>query len=178
MVGSNYKIKGVDRAIKAVSSLPSSLREKSCLIVVGKGDKKPYQRLAKRLKVSSQVLFLGQRDDVPKFLFGADLLLHPAYHENTGTVIIEAMAAGLPVLATDTCGYSFHVIRADAGKVIPSPFNQERMNQMLSSMLSSDNKKKWQTNAKAYIEKLDIGQMHKKITEIIEKVAEDKQSFS
>jgi hypothetical protein len=43
------------------------------------------------------------------FLLGADLLIHPAYNENTGTVLLEAVVAGLPVLTTAVCGYAHYI---------------------------------------------------------------------
>lgn len=48
--------------------------------------------------LSEQVL--KGRSDIPRFLLGADLLIHPAYNENTGTVLLEALVAGLPVLVS------------------------------------------------------------------------------
>ena len=171
MVGSDYKRKGVDRAIRAISSLPLHLKKKILLMVVGKGKINPYFRLAKRLGVSSCVHFVGERNDVPRFLVGADLLLHPAYSENTGTVLIEAMAAGLPVLATDNCGYGFHVDQAGAGKLIPSPFRQETLNHILVSMLTSEHKDQWKRNGKRYIKKTDVYSRHEKSADVIEMVA-------
>ena len=52
-------------------------------------------------------------------------MVHPAHNENTGTVLLEAIAAGLPVLATDVCGYADHITAAEAGTVLDSPFDQE-----------------------------------------------------
>jgi UDP-glucose:(heptosyl)LPS alpha-1,3-glucosyltransferase len=131
--------------------LPSPLKKKIRLMIVGKGRKGFYLRLAKRLKVAAQVDFFGERDDVPRFLAGADLFLHPAYHELAGMVLIEALSAGLPALATDTCGCGFHVDRADAGKLVPSPFNQETLNHMLASMLTSEKRREWGSNGKKYV---------------------------
>jgi UDP-glucose:(heptosyl)LPS alpha-1,3-glucosyltransferase len=65
MVGSDYKRKGVDRAIRCISSLPDELKDKTLLLIIGEGRATPYKRLAKRLKAGSHVLFLGKRDDVP-----------------------------------------------------------------------------------------------------------------
>jgi len=171
MVGSDYKRKGVDRAIKAISALPPHMKEKTRLMVVGKGRVVSYLLLAKRLGISSHVDFVGERDDVPRFLVGADLLMHPAYHENTGTVLIEAMSAGLPVLATDNCGYSFHVDQAGAGKLVPSPFRQETLNNILVSMLTSENKDQWGRNGKRYVGKTDVYSRHEKAADVIDMVA-------
>lgn len=171
MVGSGFKTKGVDRAIRAMSSLPLELREKTTLLIVGKDKTKPFLRLAERLGAADQVRFVGAREDVPRFLIAADLLLHPAYRENTGTVLIEAMAAGLPVLTTDVCGYSYHIERAGAGELVPSPFRQEALNQLLGSMLTSKKKRQWQSNGKEYVANTDVFSRAGKAVDIIEQVA-------
>lgn len=46
------------------------------------------------------------------------MFLHPAYSENTGTVLLEAMVAGLPVIATDVCGYAHYIVDEHMGKVL------------------------------------------------------------
>jgi UDP-glucose:(heptosyl)LPS alpha-1,3-glucosyltransferase len=171
MVGSGFQTKGVDRAIRAVSSLSPELRTKTKLLIVGEDKTKKFKRLARRSGIADRVFFAGGRRDVPRFLVAADLLLHPSYRENTGTVLIEAMASGLPVLTTDVCGYAYHVERAKAGELVPSPFRQETLNHKLSSMLTSDKKGKWQKNGMAYIAGTDVFSLPEKAVDIIERVA-------
>lgn len=171
MVGSDFRRKGADRAIRALAALPGPRKAATRLMIVGKGRKGPYRRLAKRLKVENQVSFVGEREDVPRFLAGADLLLHPAEHENTGTVLIEAMAAGLPVLATDVCGYGFHVERAGAGMLVPSPFRQEILDRLLAEMLGSAKTKEWGQNGKTYVSATDVSGRHERSADVIEAVA-------
>jgi UDP-glucose:(heptosyl)LPS alpha-1,3-glucosyltransferase len=171
MVGSGFKTKGVDRAIRAVSALSPGLRRKTKLVIVGEDKTKKFQRLARRSGVADRVFFAGGRRDVPRFLVGADLLLHPSYRENTGTVLIEAMASGLPVLTTDVCGYGYHVERAKAGELVPSPFRQETLNNKLSFMLTSDKMGEWQKNGMAYIAGTDVFSLPEKAVDIIERVA-------
>ncbi|MDY6951161.1 MAG: glycosyltransferase family 4 protein [Thermodesulfobacteriota bacterium] len=171
MVGSGFKTKGVDRAIRALSSFPLGLREKTTLLIVGEDKREPFFRLAKRCGVAHMARFVGGRDDVARFLFAADLLLHPAYRENTGTVLIEAMAAGLPVLVTDVCGYSSHIERAGAGELVPSPFRQETLNQLLTAMLTSENKRQWQQNGRDYVARTDVFSRAEKAADVIAQVA-------
>jgi UDP-glucose:(heptosyl)LPS alpha-1,3-glucosyltransferase len=91
------------------------------------------------------------RDDIPRFLQSADLLLHPAYAESAGYVLLEATVAGLPVLTTATCGYAFHVEKACAGLVCAEPFSQRELNERLVAMLSSpDDRLQWHRNGLAY----------------------------
>ncbi|MEW6117194.1 MAG: glycosyltransferase family 4 protein [Nitrospirota bacterium] len=171
MVGSSFTTKGLDRSILAIAGLPEALRKKVRLLVIGEGDQQPFIRLAKRKHISDQLLFMGGRNDVPRFLLGADLLLHPAYTENTGTVLVEAMASGLPVLATEICGYSSYVKEAEAGLLIPSPFRQQTFNDLLQYMLSSQDRMQWGKNGIAYTTRTDVFSMPEKAADIIEAVA-------
>lgn len=171
MVCTNFKIKGVARAIRALSTLPAEILSKTLLIIVGKDNPSQYNRLAKQMRVLDRVRFIGARNDVPQLLLSADFLIHPASIENTGTVIVEALAANVPVLTTDICGYSFHVTRADGGRVVGSPFNQEELDRALVFMLTSNLRKKWQVNCKNYIEQTDIFSRSQKASDLIEKVA-------
>jgi UDP-glucose:(heptosyl)LPS alpha-1,3-glucosyltransferase len=167
MVGSGFRTKGTDRAMKAFAALPSSIRRKAALVIIGRDNFRPFQRLARRLDIDKQIIFFHGRDDIPRFLFSADLLLHPAYRENTGTVLIEAMAARLPVLATDVCGYAYHVERAGAGELLPSPFQQTELNQLLADMLTSDRHKEWGENGWRYVTRNDVFSMPEKAADII-----------
>ena len=171
MVGSGFKTKGVDRSIRAISSLPDDLLEKTILLVVGQDEPGPFRRLARRQGIKTKVRFLGGRKDVPNLFLASNLLIHPAYSENTGTVIIEAMAAGVPVLATDVCGYSRYVEEAKAGRLISSPFRQADLDKELASMLSSISNEKWGENGINFIMKNDVFSLHEKAADIIEEVA-------
>jgi UDP-glucose:(heptosyl)LPS alpha-1,3-glucosyltransferase len=174
MVGSAFKTKGVDRSIKALASLPVKLREKTHLIVVGEGDVASYERLAKENDVAHHVHLMGGRSDVPDFLLAADLLLHPARKENTGTVILEAMVAGLPMLVTDNCGYAKYVDQSKAGIVISSPFKQQVLNEQLASLLLSDSREALAQRALTFADREDLYSMPEKAVEAIEQVAKEK----
>ena len=146
LVGSGFKTKGLDRAIHGLASLPAASKEKTRLFVVGQDNSSPFKSLISKFNLQQQVHFFAGRDDVPRFLLGADLLIHPAYNENTGNVLLEAIIAGLPVLTNDVCGYAHYVIESDAGVVLPSPFSQQGLNETLYDMLSGDLKSQWSAN--------------------------------
>jgi len=171
MVGSSFKTKGLDRTLLSLAALPESLRKRTKLFVIGEGKVRPFESLAKHLKVAGNLSFLGGSDDVPKFMISADLLLHPAYSENTGTVLIEAMAAGLPILATDVCGYAPHVSTAEAGLLIASPYQQQAFNNLLQEMLLSSRREIWKLNGIAYVKKNDFFRMPEKAAALIESIA-------
>lgn len=170
-IGSGFRTKGLDRSIKGVAALPAELRSKTRLFVIGQDDSSEYLSQAKSLGVDQQVTFFSGRDDVPRFLLGADLLVHPAYAENTGTVLLEAMVAGLPVLVTDVCGYAHYVQDADAGKIMPSPFDQTLFDASLCEMLLED-RTKWRENGVNFSKYADVYDMPKKAADVIERVLE------
>jgi UDP-glucose:(heptosyl)LPS alpha-1,3-glucosyltransferase len=171
MVGSGFRTKGVDRSLRALAALPEEWRTRARLVVIGKGDAAPFETLAVRLGVAGRVSFLGTRDDVPRFMSAADLLLHPSHTEAAGMVLLEAMLMGLPVLCTAVCGYAFHVRAAGAGLLISDPFAQGTMDQLLLRMLSSPAERQvWSCKGKEYVAAQDISSLPEKAVRIIESV--------
>jgi UDP-glucose:(heptosyl)LPS alpha-1,3-glucosyltransferase len=156
-VGSGFKTKGLDRSIKALANLPDGLRTRTRLIAIGQDDPADFQRQAGALGIAAQVSLLPGRSDIPRFMLGADLLIHPAYNENTGTVLLEALVAGLPVLATAVCGYAHYIEAADGGLVVPEPFAQSELDARLRTMLGDAKARlRWQANALGFAQTADI----------------------
>ncbi|MDR2875977.1 MAG: glycosyltransferase family 4 protein [Methylobacillus sp.] len=152
MVGSAFKRKGLDRVIQAVAALPDALKSHVRLLAVGQDDPAPFLKLAQSLGASGQLRILSEgRDDIPRLMQAADLLAHVAYSENTGVVLIESMASGLPVLASAECGYAFHVRASGAGGVTGAPFDQKEFNRQLADMLVSPLLPVWRENALRYV---------------------------
>lgn len=167
-IGSGFKTKGLDRSLKALAALPDALRQRSRLIAIGQDDPRSFQLQARALGVSDRVQILKGRSDIPRFLLGADLLIHPAYNENTGTVLLEAVVAGLPVLVTDVCGYAHYIAEADAGRVLTSPFSQSALNSTLCEMLQDlEQRAEWGRNALAFAETADIYSMPQHAADLI-----------
>ncbi|WP_306605833.1 glycosyltransferase family 4 protein [Azonexus sp.] len=167
-VGSGFKTKGLDRSLLALAHLPDELRRRTRLIAIGQDEPTHFQRMARSLGLAEQVSILQGRSDIPRFLLGADLLVHPAYNENTGTVLLEALVAGLPVLASAVCGYAHYIEEAEGGRVIPEPFEQPKMDQMLQEMLVDRKQRQlWQENALCWAETADIYSNAERAADII-----------
>ena len=171
LIGSGFKTKGLDRALLAISALPLPLRQKIRFFVIGQDSPRQFESMANRLGIADRLTIFNGRDDIPRFLMGADLLVHPAYVENTGTVLLEAIVAGLPVIATDVCGYAPYITEAGAGELIPSPYVQETFNTMLQSMLESRDREQWSKNGIRFAGHADIYDMPERATDFIEKAA-------
>ena len=149
-VGSGFRVKGVDRALRAMAALPKSELENCHYLLIGQDSPDRYLRLAKKLGIAKQFTVLGGRDDIPRFLAAADLLLHPAYSESAGYMLLEVTIAGLPVLTTSTCGYAFHIEQAKSGLVCRGPFEQSQLNSYLAQMLGNLDTADWSKNGLEY----------------------------
>jgi UDP-glucose:(heptosyl)LPS alpha-1,3-glucosyltransferase len=120
-VGVQPDTKGTDRAIKALTRFPNAK-----LLIAGLNETNRVSgNLAKRtqrLGVGKRIKWLGHREDISHLMAAADVLVHPARYDTTGTVILEAIVNGLPVITTAACGYARHVDTAGAGIVVREPF--------------------------------------------------------
>lgn len=105
------------------------------LLVAGDGPRRAeLEGLARELGIERQVRFLGNRKDVPVLLAAADVATLASDWEGLPVFVLEAMAAGLPVVATDVDGVSA-VLREGGGTVVP-PRSPEALAAALKHMLS------------------------------------------
>lgn len=89
------------------------------LLLVGDGQLRPeLEALAASLGIAQRVHFLGRRPDVPQLLKMADIYVHSSHWEGFGIAAVEAMAAGLPVIASDVPGLAEVV--GKAGLLFPA----------------------------------------------------------
>jgi UDP-glucose:(heptosyl)LPS alpha-1,3-glucosyltransferase len=157
MVCSAFKTKGVDRALKAIKKLPPALIKKIHLVIIGKDKPEPYLQLAKILQLNLKMQFLGARNDVLEHMLASDLLLHPAYKEAAGKVLLEAIACGLPVLTTAQCGYAPYIEKVNSGIVVPEDVSDEGLAKALALMLNSSERENWKQNALTYMAQHPFG---------------------
>ncbi|HEU0010075.1 MAG TPA: glycosyltransferase family 4 protein [Verrucomicrobiae bacterium] len=166
-VGSDFQRKGLDRVIRALAALEPALCNRAQLGVLGRDEPGRFARLAARLGVAERVHFLGGRHDVPDWMLAADVMAHPARSENTGSVLVEALSLGLPVIVTEVCGYASHVAEARAGKVLPEPFDQAVLDRALTEALAPDVHASWSANAWGYAATGVLFGCHERAAEVI-----------
>ena len=99
-VGSQYRLKGLEFAIRALGEM----KTKASLLVVGADNPAPFKRLAEELGLTDRVIFAGTRNDLPRIYPAADAFVLPTLYESFALVCLEAMASGLPVLASPVGG--------------------------------------------------------------------------
>jgi len=177
-VGSGFRIKGVDRSLRALAALPADVRGNCRYLLVGNGRARRWRTLARLLGIGDRVRFLPTRDDIAPLYQAADLLLHPAYSESAGHVLLEATAAGLPVLTTATCGYANHIVEADSGQVCGEPFKQSELNDQLREMLGQLDNAPWSENGLRYGKNESLYNMPKAAVDLLERAVSERRRES
>ncbi len=122
-VGRLWPVKDQANLIRAFAHLNRRLargREILRLVLIGDGpERSSVQRLAEELGVADQMWITGWREDVPALLRGLDLMVNPSKAEGTPLTILEAMAVGLPVVATRVGGVADLVDEGVTGSLAP-----------------------------------------------------------
>jgi glycosyltransferase involved in cell wall biosynthesis len=112
-------VKGIEDAIEATARL-TDLSPPVHLVLVGDGPQRPaLERRVEERGLGGRVHFLGLRRDVPDLLPLFDLVVLPSRNEGMGRAIVEAQAAGVPVVATRVGGIPDLVAHGETGVLVP-----------------------------------------------------------
>jgi len=149
-VSMNFDVKGLDYLLGGLSRLRQKTPEAAFrLLVVGHGDDMQYRRLASDLGIADRVIFTGvvDRKGLPSFYLAADFYAMLSRFDTFGMVVLEAMAAGLPVLISGRVGAKDLVTEGKNGFVIANPETGEVIAAAVERMLSREFREKMRTAA-------------------------------
>ena len=118
-VANLWPIKGhhilLEAAVRVVAYFP-----KVRFVLIGMGVRqKELEARARALSIEKHVLFLGSRQDVPDILSCMEISVLPSLGEGFSNAILESMAAGLPMVATDVGGNREAIIDGETGFIVP-----------------------------------------------------------
>jgi UDP-glucose:(heptosyl)LPS alpha-1,3-glucosyltransferase len=111
------------------------------LVVVGKDQPGPFQRLAGRLGVQRRIRFLGPRRDVHRLYGAADVFCLPSWYEPFSNACLEAMSAGLPVVTARETGAAEVIREGLNGFVLFFPVRPEDLGDRINRALKIDRRK-------------------------------------
>jgi glycosyltransferase involved in cell wall biosynthesis len=125
--------------------------------------------------LAGEVHFLGSRQDVPDLLNAMDIFVLPSYSEGVSLALLEAMAAGLPVIATAVGGLPEVVTDGQTGLLIP-PRDAVALAGALERLLAAPAlAQHLGANARDYVrEHYSLDRLGREINEIYEELAEKK----
>ena len=108
--------KNVELLVRAVAELPAELKVHA--LVIGGGPTLPQLRaLAAQLR--APVIFAGIREDIPEVLSAADAAAHLSTAEGFSNSVIESMACGLPLVASDATSHAEQITEGTQGSLVP-----------------------------------------------------------
>lgn len=139
--------KGADVLIRALARLPRDIH----LDMVGDGPERPtLQHLSERLKLTDRIRFRGYQSDVGRWYRSADLVVLPSRSEGVSLVMLEALAAGVPVVATAAGGNREMMKKFGLERAIAPTNHSEAMAKGILSVLdtSETSRTRWQESFK------------------------------
>jgi UDP-glucose:(heptosyl)LPS alpha-1,3-glucosyltransferase len=142
-VGSGFERKGLSHLIRAMVIAGGDAR----LWVVGKGRTGRYEKLASRLGVARRTVFWGPQKEVGQFYAAADIFVLPTLYDPFPTVVLEAMASGLPVITTAECGAAEIITHGEQGFVLKSAVDAGELALFMGRLYQKD--LRWSMSQKA-----------------------------
>ena len=119
-VGSLRQKKGHAVLLEAIALMPQHVRERSVFLLAGDGpERQKLEQQAHSLGIDASVRFLGIRHDIPRLLALSDVFVVSSYYEGLSMALLEAMAAGLPVVSTRVAGSTLVIRDGVNGKLVP-----------------------------------------------------------
>lgn len=152
-VGRLLKRKGIDIAFDAILPLFSQLNIH--LVLIGSEDNtdKVYKdehfvlprirNIIKTNSLDSRVHFLGFRNDIARIMASSDILIHPARIEGFGLVLAEALAVGLPIVATNVGGIPEVLHKTES--VLVQSENTEKLSTAIKMVINWSPEKRFKT---------------------------------
>jgi len=167
------KHKGFDVSLNAARIL----QEKNSpvhFLLLGNGPQEV--NLRKQAEGLNNVFFMSKQEDMGTWFASANLLIHPSYKEGLGSVILEAMAAGLPVIASNTGGIP-DIIEHEKTGILIEPGNAKELADAIERLANDQElRERLQSEAKEILPAFDISQTSQLYNDLYKKVISERNS--
>lgn len=130
--------KGFDVLLEAYAQAINTLQEPSHLVIFGEGpDRKSLEGLAATLGVTDSVSFYGHSNKFENYLPQADLFVLSSRYEGFGNVLVEALAANVPIVSTDCPSGPSEILENGKYGLLVPPEDPEALSQGISHLLNA-----------------------------------------
>jgi len=167
-VGNVMPIKGHEYLIKAIDKIVKRNKNIIC-IIIGEGESRlKLQKLINNLNLNDYVKLIGAKphDEIPLWMNACELFVLPSLRESFGTVQIEAMACGKPVVATKNGGSEDIIVNENLGYLV-EPKNPNELADKILCALNKEWDKEYILN---YVKKFSSDEIARETFKIYEKV--------
>ncbi|MGB2796902.1 MAG: glycosyltransferase family 4 protein, partial [Phycisphaerae bacterium] len=177
LVAHNFKLKGVRELVESAGFLHGDRAGQDLwrIVVVGKENPRPYQRLAERLGCAGRIHFVGPAADVLPAYAAADVYVHPTWYDPCSLVVLEALACGLPVITTRFNGAGELIEDGREGFVLDSPADVGRLAETMERLLAQGLREPMGEAARRTAEQYPIERNFREMLEVFTRVADSKE---
>ena len=170
-VANNFRLKGLAALIRAMHlAARRQTADAAFIIVAGSGETRKYYRLAEKLNVHEKIVFLGPVKHVQDLLSVSDVGVLPTFYDPCSRFILEALAAGKPVITTRFNGAADLFVNNRHGKVIDSPENISQLAEAIGYFTNRNNIQKASEAIAAdnLTEKISVDRVAKELLSVYE----------
>jgi glycosyltransferase involved in cell wall biosynthesis len=136
LIGNDWKKKGLDALLRALAGVPDLPWK---FLVVGNDVRGPYEKVCRDYGIENRVTFLMPSTDVLQFYAAADAYVGPSLEDAYGLPVLEAMACGLPVIASSHAGVSEVLRNGINGVVVDDPRDSQEIGTAVRSLIGDPN---------------------------------------
>lgn len=157
--------------LQAVSLLVKEDLPPFLLFIVGEGElREELTAMRDRLGLKERVIFTGFRNDVPLFLSLFDIFVMSSKEEGLGTIVLDAMSAGLPVIATDGGGLPEMVVPEKGGLLSPKENPSALAENIARALRNPELWKQWGSYNRTVVRRFDYRETGRRNLEIYNEV--------
>lgn len=174
----NFRLKGLASLVKAMQLVSQNNTEREAYLIVAGNDRShKYRRLAAKLNVHSKIIFLGAVRHIQNAFSIIDVAVLPTFYDPSSRYILEAIAAGKPVITTKFNGAADSFVNDRHGKVIDHPENIPALAQAISFFTDTNNiQKASQAITEDNLEeKVSISRVAERLVPLYESVLEKRE---
>jgi UDP-glucose:(heptosyl)LPS alpha-1,3-glucosyltransferase len=172
-VSNNFRMRGLGHLLRALADIKRETSPPFRLIILGRDQKGPYLRLAKRFGLTREVIFAGPTEEPEKYYGAADLFVLPSFYDACSLVLLEALASGLPVITTAWTGASGILNHKGEGWVIENPADQRALKAAIAHFVDENVRHRASQLARrkveSYSEQANFGKVMNVFKETLEK---------
>jgi UDP-glucose:(heptosyl)LPS alpha-1,3-glucosyltransferase len=169
----NFEIKRLSLLIRGVARCSETGNEnpRLKLLVLGKGKQDKYLTLAHELGIADRIIFAGVTQEVEKYYLASDIFAMPSRFDTFGLAVLEAMAAGLPVIITRTVGARDLIDSGTQGFVLPADPSPLGISEKLLFLMDDNHRMRMGENAREVAQRHTWDQRADQIAELYFNIA-------
>jgi glycosyltransferase involved in cell wall biosynthesis len=169
--GQTYLLEAADRVLRE--------RPQAVVLIAGRegSSTRQLQGIHANLPTRERIRFLGHRDDVPELLCAADLFVFPSLYEGMGGAIIEAMAVGVPVIASRLPTLQEVVTEGETATLV-EPASAESLALAITAMLNDADRRRAyaEEGRRIFLERFTLERAANRMADLLFHVAEMRRS--